>query len=180
MDDELIECTEFDLSALTYPQFLAFFFERPVVDDAKQYELFRSGIDFFIASNPSVVASHLQTMCRNYAELTQTYSREQLDQGLCAVFGAAISCERFVFDPAVDGALRTACIESMYVPFAEVASWLSLDILDTSFFFMWWDMVLHTFWGHNPWFRTDVIRPDYPSLGWEDPALLDEQGRQML
>ena len=53
---------EFDLSALTYPQFLAFFFERPVVDDAEEYALFRSGIDSFVASNPSVVASHLQMM----------------------------------------------------------------------------------------------------------------------
>ncbi len=32
---------EFDLSALSYPQFLAFFFDRPVVGDKEQYELFR-------------------------------------------------------------------------------------------------------------------------------------------
>jgi hypothetical protein len=32
-----------DLSALTDPQFLAFFFDRPVVGDAKEYYLFRSG-----------------------------------------------------------------------------------------------------------------------------------------
>jgi hypothetical protein len=31
---------EFDLSALSYSQFLAFFFDRPVVGDEEQYDLF--------------------------------------------------------------------------------------------------------------------------------------------
>ena len=60
---------EFDLSALTYPQFLAFFFDRPIAGDEECYDLFRSGIDCFIASNPGTVVAHVQTMCQRFAEL---------------------------------------------------------------------------------------------------------------
>lgn len=136
---------EFDLSALSYPQFLAFFFDRPVVGDKEQYELFRSGIDCFIASNPAIVVEHLQTMCRTFSELTKVYSHEQLDQGLWAVFGAGISCEQFLFDPTVDLGLRIDCIESMYLPFRDVVAHSTLGKRE-SFYWMWWDMILHTFW----------------------------------
>ena len=136
---------EFDLSALTYPEFLAFFFDRPVVGDKERYDLFRSGIDYFVASNPTTVVAHVQVMCRSFSELTHVYSHEQLDQGLWAVFGAAISCERFLFDPTVDLGLRIDCIESMYLPFRDVVAHSLIDKRD-SFYWMWWDMILHTFW----------------------------------
>jgi hypothetical protein len=186
------EWKDFDLSALTYPEFLAFFFERPVVANPEQYELFRSGIDGFVASNPPVVVSHLQTMCRNYAQLTGIYSSEQLDQGLRAVFGVGISCERFLFDRAVSTEIAGACIESMYLPFEQAASSLSTDIEDT-FFGMWWDMILHTFWEeYDPWFHSNPMPPDDQPLGtkasyreytppnYDDSSLLDERGKQML
>jgi hypothetical protein len=112
---------EFDLAALSYPQFLAFFFDRPVVGDNERYDLFRSGIDYFVASNPTTVVAHVQAMCRNFSELTKVYSNEQLDQGLWAVFGAAISCEQFLFDPTVDLGLRIDCLEYMYLAFSDVS-----------------------------------------------------------
>ena len=142
---DLFWAEEFDLSALSYDQFLAFFFDRPVVK-VGQYELFREGIDFFIATKPETVVSHLRTMCRTFAELAKVYSPEQLDQGLWAVFGSGINCEQYLFGPAVDSALRTTCIESMYLPFRDVVTLRGGDIHD-SFYFMWWDMILHTFWG---------------------------------
>ena len=58
-------------------------------------------------------------MCRGFSELTKVYSQEELDQGLWAVFGAAISCEQYLFDPTVDLGLRIDCIESMYLPFRD-------------------------------------------------------------
>jgi hypothetical protein len=148
---------EFDLSALSYPEFLAFFFDRPVVGDEEQYDLFRAGIDYFVASNPTLVVVHLQKMCRTFGELTKVYSHEQLDQGLWAVFGAAISCEQFLFDPKVDLRLRIDCIESMYVPFRDVLAKSAVGKED-SFYFMWWDMILHTFW------PSDDYKQDYSVL----------------
>jgi hypothetical protein len=136
---------DFDLSALSYPQFLDFFFDRPIVGDKEQYDLFRGGIDCFTATSPATVVAHLQAMCRSFSELTKVYSHAELDQGLWAVFGAGISCERFLFDPTVDLGLRIGCIESMYIPFKEVVAHGVFEKRD-SFFWMWWDMILHTFW----------------------------------
>lgn len=134
---------EFDLSALTYQQFLAFFFDRAVVANEEQYKLFRAGIDYFVASTPAIVVDYLQRMCRGLAELTNVYSHEQLDQGLWAVFGPEISCEQYLFDASVDQRARIACVESMYLPFRDVVAKSNLGKRD-SFYWMWWDMVFHT------------------------------------
>jgi hypothetical protein len=136
---------DFDLSALSYTQFLDFFFDRPIVSEEKRYYVFRGGIDSFVASNPAAVVAHVQAMCRNFLELAKVYSHEELNQGLWAIFGAAISCEQYLFDPGVDLRLRTDCIESMYVPFRDVVAHAMIDKRD-SFYWMWWDMILHTFW----------------------------------
>lgn len=136
---------EFDLGGLTYPQFLAFFFDRPVVADKERYNLFHSGIDYFVASQPAIVVSHLLQMCQNFSELPHAYSVEQIDQGLWAVFGAGIDCQRFLFDPTVDNQMRLAAIESMYVPFRDFVTKRTGSPTD-SFYWMWWDMILHTFW----------------------------------
>ena len=177
---------EFDLSAISYPQFLDFFFDRPIVSDDKTWSLFRGGIDSFIASNPATVVAHVQVMCQEFSELTRTYSQEELDQGLWAVFGAGISCEQYLFDPAVDQRLRIDCIESMYLPFRDFVARSTLDAHD-SFYWMWWDMILHTFWGTADKF-------DYASLGGSkeiletmhqralefDYAGLSEENKQIL
>jgi arsenate reductase len=136
---------EFDLAALDYPAFLTFFFDRPVVEFKDQYDLFRKGFDYFVAKDPGVVVGHLRTMCRSFTELSERYSAEQIDQGLWAVFGAGINCEQFLFDPSVDRDVRIECIESMYLPFRDVVVKRTGDPRD-SFYWMWWDMILTTFW----------------------------------
>lgn len=177
---------EFDLSALSYPQFLDFFFDRPIVGNKEQYDLFRGGFDGFIASNPATVVSHLQAMCRGFSELTKVYSHEELNQGLWAILGAGISCEQFLFDPTVDLALRIDCVESMYLPFRYVVARSSLG-QEESFYFMWWDMILHTFWaeaeGHKIDYSAllkhgkDGLKTFYETLlanGYDYPALSDD------
>ncbi len=162
---------EFDLSALTYPQFLAFFLDRPVVGDKNEDDLFRSGIDRFVASDPTTVVGYLETTCRSLAELVKVYSPEQLDQGLWAVFGAGISCEQYLFVPAVDCRLRIDCVESMYLPFRDVVVHHSGDIRG-SFYWMWWDLILHTFW-----LSTDQYKVDRSDL---DAKQLIEHLRQVM
>jgi len=165
---------EFDLSALTYAQFLAFFFDRPIVADKEKYELFRSGIDYFVASNPTVIVAHVQAMCRGFLELTQVYSHEQLDQGLWAVFGSGISCEQYLFDSTLDLGLRTGCIESMYVPFKDVVAQSNIDKRG-SFYWMWWDMILHTFW--HIYYSTD---DNYQRLSADGKQMCDAMYQTLL
>ncbi len=57
MDEQDCSWTEFDLGALTYPQFLAFFFDRPVVPFDESFNLFRGGINVVVCSDPAVVVS---------------------------------------------------------------------------------------------------------------------------
>lgn len=165
---------EFALSALSYPQFLDFFFDRPIVSDKEQYDLFRGGFDGFIASNPATVVAHLEAMCRGFSELTKVYSHQELDQGLWAVFGAGISCEQFLFDPAVDLALRIDCIESMHLPFRDVVAHSSLG-KEESFYFMWWDMILHTFW--HIYYSTD---DNYHKLPADGKQMFDAMYQTLL
>jgi len=147
VDDSSDEWKEFDLSALTYPQFLEYFFDRPVVGDENEYDLFRAGIDSFVASDPATVVRHIQAMCQGLARLVKVYSLEQITQGLWAIFGAGIECHRFVFDPSVDRQLRIECIESMYLPFIDVVARMTGDIReDGSYYWMWWDMIPQSFW----------------------------------
>jgi hypothetical protein len=178
---------EFDLSALTYPGFLAFFFDRPIVGDKEHYELFRSGIERFVASNPATVVAHLQAMCRNFRELTKIHSPKQLDQGLWAVFGPGICCERFLFDPAVDLGLRLDCIDSMYLLFREVVANSIIDKHD-SFYWMWWDMILHSFWHEADKFDytglsgsgKQIVETMYQRALEFDYAGLSEDSKQIL
>jgi hypothetical protein len=158
---------EIDLSALTYAEFLAFFFDRPVVGQENEYDLFRTEMHRYGASDPIAVVGHLQAMCQNFAELTKVYSHEQLDQGLWAVFGPGITCERYLFDPTVDIRLRMDCIESMYLPFRDVAASLA-DIPSESFYFMWWHMIPFTFWA--------TAEFDYAEFNYSD---LNDDRKQM-
>lgn len=96
--------------------------DRPIVGDDQEYDLFRRGIDSFIATKPATAVAHVRAMCREFSELTKVYSHAELDQGLWAIFGAGISCEQYVFDPSVDLGLRVDCIDSMYVPFRDVVA----------------------------------------------------------
>jgi hypothetical protein len=180
------EWKELDLSALSYQQFLAFFFDRPIVGDKDEHDLFGSGVDSFVVSNPTTVVAHLQAMCRNFSEVTKVYSHEQLNQGLWAVFGAA-SCERFLFDPAVHLGLRVDCVESMYVPFRDVVASSAINEAE-SFYFMWWDMILHTFWGMADKFdyaslsggSKQIVETMYQRALEFDYAGLSEEDKQIL
>jgi hypothetical protein len=106
-------------------------------------------------------------MCRGFSELTKVYSHEELNQGLWAIFGAGISCEQFLFDPAVDAVLRIECIESMHLPFRDVVAHSAIGKQD-SFYWMWWDMILHTFW--HIYYSID---DNYHKLSIEGKQMLD-------
>jgi hypothetical protein len=86
------------------------------------------------------MVANVQAMCRNFAELAKTYSPEQLDQGLWAVF-ATVRCGKHIFDPAIDAKLRIDCVESMYLPFRDIVALRTTDVKE-SFYWMWWDEIL--------------------------------------
>jgi len=142
MDEFWID--DFDLSTLAPAQFSTFFFDRPIVEgvDAK-YDLFLGEFEAFAisVSNPAAMVANVQSMCRDFAELSKIYSPEQLDQGLWAVF-ATVRCGRYLFDPAIEIRLRVDCLESMFLPFRDVVAQCTSNVKG-SFYWMWWDEILH-------------------------------------
>jgi len=132
-----------DLSAFTYPEFLTFFFERPVLEDSAAYNLFQPGGRRFDVANPVRVIEHLTEMCAHFASITTAYSDEQIEQGLWAVFGGTIDCGQYLFTPTVSIETRVRCIESMYCVFRDVVVHQAGGERDT-FYWMWWDLILHT------------------------------------
>ena len=128
MDGDWIN--DLDLSALTSEQFSSFFFNRPIVAGADaRYHMFLGEFECFALppSYPAAVVANLQAMCRNFAELAKIYSREQLEQGLWAMFGAVLTCGEYLFDPAIERRLRVDCVESMYLPFRDVVAGLTIQ-----------------------------------------------------
>jgi hypothetical protein len=59
----------------------------------------------------------------------------------------------------------------MYLPFRDVVAHSSIDVRET-FYWMWWDMILHTFWGMADKF-------DYASLG-DSKQILKTMRRRAL
>jgi hypothetical protein len=159
--DEVDETWEFDLSTLNYPQFLATFFDHPIADD--KYDAFWPGICSYVATNPTLAASHLRDMCRDFAELPKIYAEEQLDQGLWMILGPVIRYPRFCFDPAIDIAMRIDAIESMYIPFRDVVALHTGDIKDT-FYWMWWDEILFSSFWEDDWRQGSGRAYDYAAL----------------
>jgi len=136
---------DLDLSTLTPEQFSTFFFDRPIVEGlGAKHKLFLGEFECFAISpsDPAAFVANVKAMCLNFGNLAKIYSPDQLDQGLWTIFGGVLHCEEYLFDPTIEGSLRVDCVESMYLPFRDVAANLTIDV-KKSFYWMWWDIVLH-------------------------------------
>jgi hypothetical protein len=136
------ELPNFDASQLTYQEWLRFFFDRPIGKEVFWEE--RGRYFFLIEAERAVLVQHLQKMCWEHKAILEVYSREQVDQGLWAIFGT-FSYHEVIFDSTVDLNLRIQCIESMFYVFSDVVANLEGDVTGT-FYWMWWDYM-----GHEPW-----------------------------
>ncbi len=125
------------------PNILAFFFERPVLKDGAVYRDVPSKL-LLLRSSKSASgnrASHRNVL--HFSEVAGAYSAEQIEQGLWALFGSEIDCGQYLFTSAVNVNARVQCIDSMYCVFRDVVTHQTGDEKDT-FYWMWWDMILHT------------------------------------
>ena len=99
----------------------------PSLATTKNMSSFVAGLTTSLLQNQALSWITSEPCVRTFLRSTSVYSHEELNQGLWAVFGAAISCEQYLFDPTVDLGLRIDCIESMYVPFRDVVAHSSID-----------------------------------------------------
>jgi hypothetical protein len=139
---------DFDLSQLTYEEWLMYLFDRPVGDrvfwnEVDQYD------NYHDLAEPATIVQHLQRTCLEHGAILRRYSREQVDQGLWWILSESLfDCGRTLFDCTVDFDLRRRCIESMYHVYADIVAKTDGDATET-IYWMWWDFIGHACTSHE-------------------------------
>jgi hypothetical protein len=172
------ESKDLDLSSLSFDQFVEYFFDRGVVPDNEQFDLFMVGLDGekfdeSTPSSPSVVVDHMTVLFSNFGLIANKYSIDQVDQAVWGMLGANLRLYEFIFAPSVPIENRLECIRSMYHVYFNFVTHLQTDLgPNLSGFYMWWDLLLHGFWTSD--------KPHFPGTYKGDPSKLDSESRVML
>jgi len=163
----------FDLSHLTYDEFVNFFFEHDMVTEEKWYhdpELF--DFDNFIgegASSPQTVVEHMTHLFTQFDHEVSKFSPGQVNAGIWAMFSIdPFHLQRYLWLPSIPLTQRLACIRSMYNVYADHVAKSRAHVMENCFD-MWWDLVAGGFWQDLP-----NIKPgDIKALNEEQNTLLD-------
>jgi len=147
---------EFDLSSLSYEEFVTFFFDRPAPEPGEHVPSFAAEGAECEWSRPEVAVSFLTRMCRNFAEICRKYSLGQVNQAIWMVIGDDFDLVRHLWDSSVALNDRIECIRSMYFVYSDFVAKSDVAIMENCFD-MWWDMAGTSFWCQMDFF--DWSRP---------------------
>jgi hypothetical protein len=174
------EPRDLDLSSLTFDEFVAFFFAREVVPDEEQYDYFLTDLhgekySESVPTSPEVLVNHLTKLFAQFGQIASRYSFAQVDQGVWGIWGANLRLYELLFEPSVPLPLRLDCIRSTYHVYSDYVSKLETepDSKIESGFYMWWDLILHGFWGSSRPVIAGTWRGDSSKLDAESRVLLD-------
>ena len=170
------ETRNFDLSSMTFEQFVDFFFARDVVPDKQQYAYFSQDLsgqkfDEAVPSSPSVIVEHMIRLFTEFGRIVSKYSVAQIDQGIWGLFGAKLRLYEYLWDSSLPLERRIQCIRSMYSVFAEFVAISNVKPSETGFY-MWWDLILFGFWFEQTYHRK-LPAENYQLLPEEDRKLAD-------
>jgi hypothetical protein len=174
------EARSLDLSALSFDEFAAFFFDRKAVPDDEQYDYFLTEVhgqkySESVPSSPEIVVNHLTKLFLEFGQIASKYTLAQVDQGIWGILGANLRLYEFLFASSVPLQSRLSCIRSMYHVYFDYVSQLETqpDPEVETGIYMWWDLILHGFW--------DSSRPVVPGTKWRgDASQLDSESRLLL
>jgi hypothetical protein len=175
MNDQL---KDLDLSALSFDQFVEYFFARKVVPDDEQFDLFMVGLDGekfdeSAPASPSAVVDHMTVLFMTFGQIATKFSIEQVDQAVWGMLGKNLRLYEFIFDPSVPLENRLPCIRSMYHVYSDFVANLQTELgPNLSGLYMWWDLLLHGFWTPD--------KPHFPGTWKGDASKLDPESRQIL
>jgi hypothetical protein len=166
-----------DLSAMTFEQFVQFFFARDVVPDEEQFHYFLGDslgrrFDETERSSPAVVVGYMTRLFSEFGRIAPEYSLGQIDQGIWGILGEAQRLYELLWAQSVPLPQRVECIRSMYSVHSDFVFRKNPGPVESGFY-MWWDLILHGFWCQwGPQGR--LTRPgDLSSLNADSTALLD-------
>jgi hypothetical protein len=166
----------FDLSQLSFDEFVSFFFDRDVEAEEFWYQdpvlathgvFDESGIQY-----SSTIVEHMTRLFTNFAEVASGFSLPQINVGVSAMFGPApFQLHNHLWLPTVTLSGRLACIRSMYFVYSDCVSKSQVRVMEGCFD-MWWDFVASGFWGYVH-FTEKIPQGAVARLNPEHRALLD-------
>jgi len=172
---------EFDLSSLSYDQFIAFFFDRPAPDSNEHLPSFPVERAEWEFSRPEVAVTYMTSMCKNFAAISREYSLGQLNQALWAIIGLDFDLVQNLWDNSVSLRDRIDCIRSMYVVYSDFVAKSEAFPLE-NIFDMWWDLIAHNFWSQRDFFDRSALREGraLKRIDTGEVSKLDSDSRALL
>lgn len=161
----------FDLSALSYEDFLNYFFTSSEDFD---WRLDFNGEVYWMAeiNQPGVVLQHLTRLCLEFKTLADRVSIQTIDHGIEGMLsGGNFQLQSVLWNNSLDLQKRIHCIRSMRVVFADFVAACKDSVLENSFY-MWWDFVCSGFWFEQTYERK-LPSEDYALLPEVDQRLVD-------
>ena len=162
----------FDLSALSYDDFLLYFLTHPANDEL--WQLDDKGQEYSLAeeTKPEIIVRYLTRFCDGFARTAVTITPETLDHAIKGMLNpACYVLQASLWDDAVPLALRLECIRSMYSVYANFVAVSTARPVEGAFY-MWWDFVCSDFWSSQTRDKK-IASEDYRLLSQSDRELAD-------
>lgn len=166
----------FDLSQLTFEEFVSFFFDHDVQKEEHWYQ--DPALDTFNdfddegVSSPVVIVEHMSRLFTGFSVEVSRFSLPQINAGIWAMFSyGGFRLQKHLWLPAAPLSSRLNCIRSMYFVYRDYIAKSTVEVMENCFD-MWWDMVASGFW--EQLHRDHRINDgDVSSLDAEHRALLN-------
>lgn len=166
----------FDLSQLSFDEFLSLFFDHAPETEEHWYndpELTNfHDFDDEGVSSPAVIVEHMTQLFTNFAIIAEKFSPQQMNLGIWAMFSlGAFRLQKHLWLPSVPLEERLTCIRAMYHVYADYVAKCTVPVIENCFD-MWWDFVANGYWQHLH-FSFKIEEGDVASLDAEQKSLLD-------
>ena len=161
----------FDISALSYDDFIHYFFTAP---DNELWKIDDDGEEFWfpVKANPAVLVRHLTRFCTEFRQIADRVSPQTLDHGIDGMLSAAnFQLQTVLWDNKIPIEERIGCIRSMCRVFADFVANRKVETLEGSYF-MWWDHLATSFWFEQTYHRK-LPSENYELLPEDDRRIVD-------
>jgi hypothetical protein len=166
----------FDLSLMTFEEFVSFFFDHDVQKEEYWYhnpalENFNDFDDEGVSS-PSVVVEYMARLFTEFSAVASRFSLPQINAGIWGMFSyGGLRLQKHLWLPSAPLPQRLDCIRAMYLVYSEYVAKSAEEVMENCFD-IWWDFVASSFWEQMR-FTDKIEERDALSLSAEHRALLD-------
>jgi hypothetical protein len=136
-----------DLSIPRFDEWLKLIFDHEVPPDERADAWYQArNLDVSIPDKLAFVL-HSTRLFREINYIAQSYSLEQIDQGVWLLLGPIGDLGSHLMEEQIAISARTACIASMSQVYSELVAALRPEVEVPTGFYMWWDLLCDSFWG---------------------------------